>query len=419
MGESDCGFAAGPASAGNVALSEMSKVLIIGAGGVGRVVTHKCVQAPEVFSEVLLASRTREKCERIAEAFHPPIATAEVDADGVDAVVSLIRRFAPRLVINVASPYQNLSIMEACARTGMHYVDTSMDDEPESIKYDYAAQWGFHGRFESAGITGLLSLGFDPGVVNVFSAHARKHLFDRIETIDIIDCNAGDNGLPFATNFDPETNIREVLAPALHLEDGEWREVPALSVSREFDFPAVGRRQAYLMAHEELVSLANYIPGLRTARFWMTFSDEYITHVRSLEKLGLTEIEPVDFHGLDVVPLRLLKTLLPDPADLGKQTRGRTSIACLISGVKDGEPRRVMLSNVCSHRAAYDEVGTQAVSYTTGVPATLGARLILSGQWARPGVWNPEQLDPDPFLELIGPMGLPWEMKELSPEPNV
>ena len=395
----------------------MSQVLIIGAGGVGRVVTHKCARLPDVFSRVCLASRTPAKCERIVRDLPAdravPVVTAGVDADDVEAVTRLIERERPAVLINVASPYQNLPIMEACARTGVHYVDTSMDDAPDCIKYDYEAQWAFRERFARAGVTGLLSLGFDPGVVNVFCAHARKHLLDRIETIDIIDCNAGSNGLPFATNFDPETNLREVLAPALHFENGAWREVPAFSVSREFDFPEVGRRRAYLMAHEELISLAAFLPGVRTARFWMTFTEEYLTHVKVLEGLGLTAIEPVDYDGVPVVPLRLLKKVLPDPGDLGARTRGKTSIACLIEGVKDGAPRRVMIWNVSSHEAAYAEVGTQAISYTTGVPAVLGARLIVSGAWNRPGVWNPEQLDPDPFLELLGPMGLPWESRDL------
>lgn len=391
----------------------MSKVLIIGAGGVGRVVTLKCARLPEVFSEVMLASRTRQKCEAIAAACDRPVHTAEVDADDADAVERLIRSFGARVVINVALPYQNLPIMEACARAGAHYVDTSMNDRPDEVVYDYSEQKAFADRFEEAGITGLLSLGFDPGVVNVFCAYARKHLFDRIESIDIIDCNAGSNGLPFATNFDPETNLREVLADVPYFENGRWHTAPALTVSREFDFPAVGRRRAYLMAHEEVLSIQQNIPEARTVRFWMTFNESYLTHVRVLRNLGLTSIEPVDYNGVPVVPLRFLKHVLPNPAGLGSRTTGKTSIACIIEGVQRGRPRRVRIANVCSHEAAYREVGSQAISYTTGVPAVLGARLVLEGPWARAGVWTPEELDPDPFMEAIGPMGLPWIQEEL------
>ncbi|RME96280.1 MAG: saccharopine dehydrogenase family protein [Verrucomicrobia bacterium] len=394
----------------------MSKVLIIGAGGVGRVVTHKCARLPEVFSEVMLASRTLAKCEAIAAACERPIRTAAVDADDPAAVERLIRSFGARLVINVALPYQNLPIMEACARCGVHYVDTSMHDELDDTVYDYGPQKAFGPRFQEAGVTGLLSIGFDPGVVNVYCAYAQKHLFDQIETIDIIDCNAGSNGLPFATNFDPETNLREVLCDVPYFEDGRWHTAPALTISREFDFPEVGRRRAYLMAHEEVLSIQENIPGVRNVRFWMTFNESYLTHVRVLRNLGLTEIKPVEYNGVQVIPLRFLKQVLPNPAGLGSRTTGKTSIACVIEGLHRGRRRRVRIANVCSHEAAYREVGSQAISYTTGVPAALAARLILEGAWSRPGAWTPEELDPDPFMDAIGPMGLPWRLEELPVE---
>jgi len=393
----------------------MSRVLIIGAGGVGRVVLRKCAQYPEVFSEICLASRTLDRCKQLAQEVDRPIQIRSLDANDVDQTVRLIQEFQPDIVINVASPYQNLPVMEACARTGVHYVDTSLLEE-DKPQWTYEPQKAFDPRFKEKGITGLLSIGFDPGVVNVYCAYAQKHLFDRIEQIDIIDCNAGDHGLPFATNFDPETNIREILAPAFFFEDGEWKKVDSLSVSREFDFPEVGPRRAYLMAHEELLSLAKYIPGVRTVRFWMTFTDQYLTHLRVLQNVGMTSLEPVEYEGVKVVPIRFLKKLLPDPATLGPRTKGKTSIACVIQGKKDGKPRRVRIYNICDHQACYREVGSQAIAYTTGVPAVLAARLILEGPWRRPGVYNPEEMDPDPFMERIGEMGLPWHVEELEPE---
>ena len=391
----------------------MGSVLIIGAGGVGRVVAHKCAQDREVFSGICLASRTIEKCDRIAAEIGSDVKTASLDADQSDQVEALIRQHRANVLINVASPYQNLPIMEACARTGVHYVDTSLDDERDKIKYDYADQLGFDERFKQSGASGVLSLGFDPGVVNVYCAHAQKHLFDSIDSIDIIDCNAGDHGYPFATNFDPETNIREILADVIAFEDGEFRTTKALQTKRSFDFPEIGTRDAYLMTHEEVLSIARFIPGVKNVRFWMTFTEKYLTHLGVLENIGMTAIDPIRFEGRDVVPLQFLKALLPDPASLGPRTKGITWIGCLFEGKKDGQSKRVLVYNNCDHETCYAEVQSQAVSYTTGVPAVLAARLILSGAWGQPGVYCPEQLDPDPFMDGIGGLGLPWKVKEL------
>ncbi len=390
----------------------MGNVLIIGAGGVGRVVAHKCAQHREVFVDICLASRRVGKCEAIAQELAGNIRPAEVDADRPAEVAALIGKCGAQAVINAASPYQNLAVMEACAQTGVHYVDTSLDDERDRIKYDYADQRAFHERFRAAGATGVLSIGFDPGVVNVYCAYAQKHLFDSIETIDIIDCNAGDHGYAFATNFDPETNLREVLADAIAFEDGEFQTSRALTRYRQFDFPGIGIREACLMAHEEVLSIARCLPGLRHVRFWMAFSEEYLRHLRVLENVGMTSIQPVLHEGREIVPLQFLKRLLPDPASLGPRTQGQTCIGCLLEGRKDGRPRKTLLYNTCQHEACYAETRSQAVSYTTGVPAALAAHLIFSGEWARPGVFHPEQLNPDPFMEAVGAMGLPWKIRE-------
>lgn len=398
--------------AGEQEYRTMGTVIIIGAGGVGRVVAHKCAQRREIFSEIWLVSRSLGKCEQIAGEISGGIRTATVDADQVDQVVDLIRSIGAEVVINVASPYQNLSIMEACAQTGVHYVDTSLDDERDRIKYDYADQLGFDAQFKERGVTGVLSIGFDPGVVNVYCAHAQKHLFDSIESIDIIDCNAGDHGYPFATNFDPETNIREILADVIAFEEGEFRISKALETSRVFDFPEIGERKAYLMSHEEVLSIAKYIPGVKNVRFWMTFTEKYLTHLSVLENIGMTSIDPIQFEGQEVVPLQFLKALLPDPSSLGPRTKGKTCIGCLFEGIKDGLPKQALIYNNCEHEACFAEVKSQAVSYTTGVPAALAAELVLSGAWAVPGVHCPEQLDPDPFMSGIGAAGLPWKVKE-------
>lgn len=386
----------------------MSNVLIIGAGGVGAVVTHKCAQVPEVFSKIILASRTVEKCEKIKRQLSKPIQTAQVDADHTENVVALIEKFSPDLVINVALPYQDLTIMEACLATGVHYLDTANYEPPDTAAFSYKWQWEFHDRFKQKGIMGLLGCGFDPGVVNVYCAYAQKHHFDEIHSIDIMDCNAGSHGHPFATNFNPEINIREVTQRGRYYQDGRWVETDPLAVHKTFDFPQIGPKEMYLMYHEELESLVKFIPGIRRIRFWMTFSEAYLTHLRVLQNVGMTRIDPVRYQGLDIVPLQFLKALLPDPASLGANYSGKTNIGCLIEGIKDGKPVKYYVYNVCDHAQCYREVQSQAISYTTGVPAMLGAKLMLTGVWKGKGVFNMEQLDPDPFMEQIGRYGLPW-----------
>ncbi|TVQ38115.1 MAG: saccharopine dehydrogenase family protein [Spirochaetaceae bacterium] len=387
----------------------MPDVLIIGAGGVGQVVTHKCAQVPEVFERIVLASRTEEKCRRIAGQIRRPIETARVDADKLPELVSLIERVRPALVINVALPYQDLSIMDACLQTGVDYLDTANYEPREEARFSYSWQWDYDQPFRNAGLMALLGSGFDPGVTNVFVAYALKHHFDTIEELDIIDCNAGDHGQPFATNFNPEINIREVTARGRYFENGAWVETDPLAVSREFDFPeGIGPRRIYLMYHEELESLTRHIAGIRRARFWMTFSDSYLTHLEVLRNVGMTRIDPVHYQGVDIVPLQFLKALLPDPGSLGPLTKGRTCIGCLVSGTRDGRPRRYYVYNICDHEAAYREVQSQAISYTTGVPAMIGAKMMLTGAWRGNGVFNMEQLDPDPFMDALNRHGLPW-----------
>jgi len=387
----------------------MGKVLIIGAGGVGGVVTQKCAQVPEVFSEIVLASRTLDKCEAIKSRIDRPIETARVDADDTGEVVDLIRRTDPDLIVNVALPYQDLSIMEACLETGVDYLDTANYEPPDEARFCYKWQWDLHERFRSKGIVALLGSGFDPGVTNVYCAYALKHHFDEIHTIDIMDCNAGDHHRPFATNFNPEINIREVSARGKYYEDGEWIGTEPLSVHRSFDFPQIGEREMYLMYHEEMESLVKHIPGIRRIRFWMTFSDAYLTHLRVLENVGMTRIDPVMYEGREIVPLQFLKALLPEPASLGENYQGKTCIGCMIEGSKDGEPRRYYVYNVCDHEESYREVQAQAVSYTTGVPAMVGAKMMLTGKWRGTGVFNMEQFDPDPFMADLGMYGLPFQ----------
>ncbi len=388
----------------------MSKVLIIGAGGVGSVVTHKCCQVPEVFSEIMLASRTKEKCDAIAAQVSMPIKTARVDADKVDELVALMNDFQPELCINVALPYQDLTIMDACLACGVHYLDTANYEPPDEAKFEYHWQWAYQERFKQAGLMALLGSGFDPGVTNVFTAWALKKEFDDIRELDIIDCNAGDHGQPFATNFNPEINIREVTAPARHWENGGWVESPALSTAKDFDFPeGIGPRKIYLMYHEELESLTKHIPTIEKARFWMTFSDNYLKHLEVLENIGMTSIEPINYNGQEIVPLQFLKAVLPDPGSLGPLTHGRTCIGCLIKGMKDGKEKKYYIYNICDHQQCYEEVGAQAVSYTTGVPAMIGALLMLTGVWKGKGVFNMEQLDPEPFMEKLNIHGLPWQ----------
>ena len=387
----------------------MAKVMIIGAGGVGSVVTHKCSQNQGVFSEILLASRTKEKCDRIAATIaHPALNTAQVDADKVTELVALINDFQPEIVINVALPYQDLPIMDACLATGVNYLDTANYEPPDEAKFEYKWQWNYHERYKQAGIMAVLGCGFDPGVTGVFTAHALKHHFDEIHYLDIVDCNAGDHGHPFATNFNPEINLREITQPGKYYENSSWVEVAPFSIHRSIDYPEIGNRESYLLYHEELESLVKHIPKIKRARFWMTFSESYLTHLRVLENVGLTSIEPIEYEGQHIVPLQFLKAVLPVPSSLGENYEGQTSIGCHIRGIKDGQPKSYYIYNNCDHGAAYQELGAQAVAYTTGVPAMLGAMLVLTGKWKGEGVFNVEQLDPDPFLEKLGKYGLEW-----------
>jgi len=397
--------------------SGMSKVVIIGAGGVGNVVAQKCAQVPEVFSEIILASRTVSKCEAIAADVEAKqgrkIRSAALDADDVEATTAFLKKEKPALVINVALPYQDLPLMDACLAAGIDYLDTANYEPPNEAKFEYKWQWAYRERFEKASLTALLGSGFDPGVTNVFCAYAQKHLFDSIETIDILDANAGDHGHHFATNFNPEINIREITQNGRYWEAGEWKEVEPMSVHQVYDFPVVGKQDAYLLYHEELESLCRNIKGLKRIRFWMTFSEKYLTHLRVLENVGMTSIEPIDFKGRRIAPIEFLKAVLPDPASLGPRTKGKTCIGCDIVGEKDGKKKRIFIYNTCDHEECYREVSSQAISYTTGVPAMIGAQMILKGFWKKPGVWNMEQHDPDPFMAELNIRGLPWEVIEL------
>ena len=392
----------------------MSKVLIVGAGGVGNVVAHKCAQVPEVFEDILLASRTISRCDAVArtvkELTGRTIRTTALDADDVTATTALLERERPDLVINVALPYQDLPLMDACLAAKVDYLDTANYEPPDEAKFEYKWQWAYRERFEQAGLMALLGSGFDPGVTNVFAAYAQAELFDEIETIDILDCNGGDHGHAFATNFNPEINIREITQPGRYWEEGEWKTIEPMSQSRIFDFPEVGPRKAFLLYHEELESLVENIRGLKRIRFWMTFGEEYLTHLRVLQNVGMTSIEPVEFEGRQIVPIQFLKALLPDPASLAPGYTGKTSIGCLITGKKAGETKTVFIYNVCDHAECYREVRSQAVSYTTGVPAMVGAKMMLTGKWRKAGVVNMEELAPGPFLEALAQHGLPWHV---------
>ncbi|GAB6090171.1 saccharopine dehydrogenase family protein [Spirochaeta dissipatitropha] len=391
----------------------MAKVLIVGAGGVSQVVVHKCAQVSEVFSEIVIASRTESKCKAIAAQLEGKtssiITTAQVDADNVAEMTALIRKVTPDLVLNVALPYQDLPIMDACLETGVDYLDTANYEPPEEARFSYTWQWEYQQRFREAGIMALLGSGFDPGVTNVFTAYAMKHHFDEIDTLDIIDCNAGDHGMPFATNFNPEINIREVTAKGRYYREGEWIETDPLSENRLYEFPdGIGGKKIYLMFHEELESLVKHFPSIKQARFWMTFSDNYLKHLEVLQNVGMTRIDPVEYQGQKIVPLQFLKSVLPDPASLGPLTKGKTCIGCHITGKKDGKPKEYYIYNICSHEEAYKEVQSQAISYTTGVPAMIGAKMMLTGAWKAAGVFNMEEFDPDPFMEALNQHGLPW-----------
>lgn len=397
----------------------MAHVLIIGAGGVANVVAHKCAQAKEVFTQITLASRTVSKCVQIAKSvkdkYGVEINTAQVDADNVGETIELIRKYKPDLVMNIALPYQDLNIMDACLQTNVDYLDTANYEPPEEAKFEYKWQWAYQERFKEAGIMALLGSGFDPGVTNVFTAYLKKHYLDEIHELDIIDANAGDHGLPFATNFNPEINIREITAQAKHWEEGDWQTTPALAQKRVFDFPAgIGEKNIYMMYHEELESLVKHFPEIKRARFWMTFSDNYLNHLKVLENVGMTSIEPVEFEGKEIIPIQFLKALLPDPASLGARTKGKTCIGCVAKGIKDGVEKVFYIYNICDHEEAFAEVGSQAISYTTGVPAMIGAKMMLENKWREQGVFNMEQFDPDPFLEALAQYGLPWQVVELD-----
>ena len=386
----------------------MSKVLIIGAGGVGQVVAHKCAQRRDIFSEITLASRTKSKCDAIAAQTSTPITTAQVDADNVPELAALIRRELPRLVINVALPYQDLHIMDACLETGVDYLDTANYEPLDTARFEYSWQWAYQERFKQAGIMALLGSGFDPGVTNVYTALAAKKYLDEVQEIDIIDANAGSHGQPFATNFNPEINIREVTATCRHWENGRFVETPPLSTKQVFDFPdGIGPMNIYRLYHEEMESLVKHISTIKKAQFWMTFSDNYLKHLEVLQNIGMTRIDEVEYNGQKIVPIQFLKVLLPDPGSLGPLTKGKTCIGVIARGLRDGKRKQVYIYNICDHEACYREVKSQAISYTTGVPAVVGAIMMLTGKWHSPGVWNIEQFDPELFLEVLGPMGLP------------
>lgn len=396
----------------------MANVLIVGAGGVGNVVAHKCAQVPEVFSKITLASRTLSKCEKIRDDVKRrtgrKIDIAKVDADNVKETVALLKKLKPDLLINVALPYQDLPLMDACLAAGVNYLDTANYEPRDVAKFEYKWQWAYRKRFEKAGLMALLGSGFDPGATNVFCAYAQQELFDSIETIDILDCNGGSHGKAFATNFNPEINIREITQPGKYWERGKWKEIEPMSVAMDFDYPGVGVRKSYLLYHEELESLVLHIKGLKRIRFWMTFGQEYLTHLRVLQNVGITSIEPIDFQGQKIVPLEFLKALLPDPGSLSEGYKGKTSIGCLVEGKIGGKKAKRFIYNICDHAKCHKEVGAQAVSYTTGVPAMIGAKMMLEGKWQRKGVWHMEQFDPMPFLKDMNKYGLRWHVKDMA-----
>lgn len=413
----------------------MSKLLVIGCGGVAGVAIAKCCQNSQVFTELCIASRTKAKCDAVKEKLQPTtstiITTAQVDADSKEQLVQLIKAYQPDAVLNVALPYQDLTIMDACLECKVDYIDTA-NYEPENIDdpawravydkrcqeegfsayFDYSWQWAYKEKFAQAGIMALLGTGFDPGVTSVFSAYALKHYFDEIETIDILDCNGGDHGYPFATNFNPEINLREVSAPGSYWENGKWVEIPAMSIKREYDFPQVGLKDMYLLHHEEIESLAKNIPGIKRIRFFMTFGQSYLTHMNCLENVGMLSTKPINFEGHEIVPIQFLKALLPDPASLGPRTVGKTNIGCIFTGIKDGKKKTIYIYNVCDHQECYKEVGSQAISYTTGVPAMIGTALVLTKKWQGKGVFNVEEFDPDPYMDMLNQYGLPWVVDE-------
>lgn len=398
----------------------MSRVLVIGAGGVGSVAVHKMAMNPDIFSEIHLASRTRAKCDAIAQSVKQrtgvAVPTYELDAEEIAALTALIEKIGPKLVVNLALPYQDLAIMEGCLRTGVDYLDTANYEPRDEAKFEYKWQWALHDRFKEKGLMALLGSGFDPGVTSVFAMWLKKHRLKTIRTLDILDCNGGDHGQAFATNFNPEINIREVTAPARHWENGRFIETPAMSTRQEFDFEGVGPRNMYLMYHEELESLARFVPEMERARFWMTFGDEYIKHLTVLQNVGMTRIDPVIYQGHEIIPLQFLKAVLPEPASLGPTTRGKTNIGVIATGeaLGGGGEKTFYIKNICDHEDAYAETGNQAVSYTTGVPAMIGSAMMLTGKWRGEGVFNMEQFDPDPFMGMLNGHGLPWTVEELD-----
>ena len=387
----------------------MGRILIIGAGGVATVAAHKVAKNADVFSDIMIASRTQSKCDDIVRAIgNPKIQTAHVDADNIDELVRLFDEFKPDLVMNLALPYQDLTIMEACLRHGCSYLDTANYEPKDEAHFEYSWQWAYKERFEAAGLTAILGCGFDPGVTSIFTAYAAKHHFDEIQYLDIVDCNAGDHHKAFATNFNPEINIREITQKGLFWEDGQWRETEPLEIHKTLNYPNIGPKESYLLHHEELESLVKNYPTIRRARFWMTFGQEYLTHLRVIQNIGMASIKPINYNGMEIVPLQFLKAVLPNPQELGENYEGETSIGCRIRGLKDGKEQTYYIYNNCSHQAAYEETGMQGVSYTTGVPACIRARLFMLGEWKRPGVWNVEEFDPDNFMAELNKQGLPW-----------
>ena len=388
----------------------MGKVLIIGAGGVGTVVAHKIAQNPDVFTEIVLASRTQSKCDAIADAIGGNrIVTDRVDADKVEDLVALFKKHKPDIVVNVALPYQDLTIMDACLHCGVNYLDTANYEPLDEAKYEYKWQWAYRERFEQAGLTAILGCGFDPGVSGLYTAYAAKHYFKEMQYLDIVDCNAGNHGMAFATNFNPEINIREVTQKGKYYENGKWIETEPHEIHRPLTYPNIGPKESYLIYHEELESLVKNYPTIKRARFWMTFGQEYLTHLRVIQNIGMARIDPIMYNGVEIVPIQFLKAVLPNPGDLGKNYTGETSIGCRIRGIgKDGKELTYYVYNNCSHHAAYLETGAQGVSYTTGVPAMIGAMMFLTGKWKKPGVYNVEEFDPDPFMEQLNKQGLPW-----------
>nr|WP_315095873.1 saccharopine dehydrogenase family protein [uncultured Porphyromonas sp.] len=387
----------------------MGRVLIIGAGGVGTVVAKKVAQNSDVFTDIMLASRTKSKCDKIAsEIKNVCIQTAAVDADNVPELVALMREFKPELVINVALPYQDLHIMDACLEAGVNYLDTANYEPLDEAKFEYSWQWAYQERFKAAGLTAILGCGFDPGVTGVFTAYAAKHHFDEIHYLDIVDCNGGDHHKAFATNFNPEINIREITQKGRYYEDGQWKETEPQEIHKPLTYPNIGVRESYLLYHEELESLVKNYPTIKRARFWMTFGQEYLTHLRVMQNIGMTRIDPILYNGVEIVPIQFLKAVLPNPGELGENYTGETSIGCRIRGLKDGKEQTYYVWNNCSHQAAYGETGAQGVSYTTGVPAAIGALMFFRGLWRRPGVYNVEEFDPDPFMAELQKQGLPW-----------